>query len=196
MVRIGLTGGIGSGKSTVAKMLAQKGAVVIDADVIAREVVEPGQPALAALVEAFGDGILNDDGTLHRAGLANLAFATPEATARLNEIMHPLIAARSDRLVAEAPADAVLVYDMPLLFETGQQHNVDLVVVVDVPLDLQILRATKIRGLDKSDVMRRIAAQMPREERVAKADVVIDNDGDLGSTLQQVERLWESLTGE
>ena len=195
MVRIGLTGGIGSGKSTVAKMLAQKGAVVIDADVIAREVVEPGQPALAALVEAFGDGILNDDGTLHRAGLANLAFATPEATARLNAIMHPLIAERSDRLVAEAPADAVLVYDMPLLFETGQQHNVDKVVVVDVPLDLQILRATKIRGLDKSDVMRRIAAQMPREERVAKADVVIDNDGDLGSTLQQVERLWDALTG-
>lgn len=196
MVRIGLTGGIGSGKSTVAKMLAKRGAIIIDADEIGRTVVQPGHGALEDLVAAFGPGILNPDGTLHRAALASLAFATPEATAQLNGIMHPRIAAESARLVSEAPEEGVVVYDMPLLFETDQKHLVDTVIVVDVPVEIQILRATKVRGLDKADVLRRIAAQMPREQRVAQADIVIDNDGDLGSTLQQVERLWADLVGE
>lgn len=195
MRRIGLTGGIGSGKSTVAAMLEARGAVIIDADAIARELVEPGQPALDALVREFGTTILQLDGSLSRASLASLAFRDPEATDRLNAIMHPLIAEESRRRMDAAPVDAVIVYDMPLLVETGQQSLVDAVVVVDVPEEVQVERAVGLRGLEEQDVRRRIGLQSTRENRRAVADIVIDNSGSRDETEAQVERLWRSLQG-
>lgn len=196
MIRVGLTGGIGSGKSTVAQMLRARGAVVIDADAIARELVEPGEPALHALVDEFGDSIIAADGSLLRGRLASVAFATPDGTARLNAIMHPLIAAESRRRIdraAEAGAH-VVVYDMPLLLETGQRDVVDLVVVVDVPVETQVRRAVDLRGLEEADVRRRIEVQLTREERLAAADVVIDNSGSVIHTQEQVDVLWARLT--
>lgn len=196
MIRVGLTGGIGSGKSTVAHMLQARGAVVIDADAIARELVEPGEPALHALVDEFGDSIIAADGSLLRGRLASVAFATPDGTARLNAIMHPLIVAESRRRIdraAQAGAH-VVVYDMPLLLETGQRDVVDLVVVVDVPVETQMRRAVDLRGLEEADVRRRIEVQVTREERLAAADVVIDNSGPVEQTQEQVDALWRRLT--
>lgn len=193
MRRIGLTGGIGSGKSTVAGMLEARGAVIIDADAIARGLVEPGQPALVALVDEFGESILQPDGSLSRASLASLAFRDPGTTDRLNAIMHPLIADESRRLMDSAPSDAVVVYDMPLLVETGQQSLVDMVVVVDVPEEMQVERAVGMRGLDAEDVRRRMAVQATRDQRRAVADVVIENSGSLDETEAQVDRLWRTL---
>ena len=195
MARIGLTGGIGSGKSTVAALLAKRGAVVIDADGIARDLVEPGGPALDALVAEFGSRILREDGSLSRGELAALAFSDASATQRLNAIMHPLIRAESARQLAAGSDAPVVVYDMPLLLETGQQDLVDVVVVVDVPEDLQVARATGQRGLDEADVRRRMAVQVARPERLAAADVVIDNSGTHEATEAQVDALWDSLTG-
>lgn len=192
MVRIGLTGGIGSGKSTVAGMLAEHGATVIDADAIARELVEPGGLALAELVTEFGPRILQPDGSLSRGELAALAFSDPRATERLNAIMHPLIRAEAARQLA-ASRSPVVVYDMPLLVETGQADLVDLVVVVDVPEQTQVERAVRLRGLDEDDVRRRMEVQAERADRLAAADVVIDNAGDLGRTAAQVEDLWRRL---
>ena len=140
MKKVGLTGGIGSGKSTVAEMFARRGAVVIDADAIARELVEPGQPALHELVDEFGEGIIAADGSLKRSELARIAFADPSATQRLNAIMHPLIRAETQRRLSRAAAADVVLYDMPLLFETHQQDLVDVVVVVDVPEALRLMR--------------------------------------------------------
>jgi dephospho-CoA kinase len=192
MVRIGLTGGIGSGKSTVAGMLAEHGATVIDADAIARELVEPGGMALAELVTEFGPRILQPDGSLSRGELAALAFSDPRATERLNAIMHPLIRAEASRQLA-ASRSTVVVYDMPLLVETGQADLVDLVVVVDVPEQTQVERAVRLRGLDEDDVRRRMEVQAVRADRLAAADVVIDNAGDLGRTAAQVDDLWRRL---
>ena len=196
MIRLGLTGGIGSGKSTVARMLAEQGAVVIDADQIARDLVEPGEAALAELVTEFGPRILQPDGSLSRGELAALAFSDPRATERLNAIMHPLIRAEGERRLAEAPAAQVVVYDMPLLVETGQADLVDLVVVVDVPEEVQVDRAVRLRGLDEADVRRRMEVQATRAERRAAAGVVIDNAGDLADPQAQVDALWASLTGD
>lgn len=195
MQRIGLTGGIGSGKSTVAGMLEGRGAVVIDADAISRELVAPGEPALHLLVEEFGEGIIRPDGTLDRGRLAQLAFVDEDGTARLNGVMHPLIRAESRRRLeaAEEEGADVVVYDMPLLVETDQQDLVDVVVVVDVPVEVQVARATGERGLEESDVRRRIAAQATREQRLAVADHVIDNSGDRWETQRQVDALWERL---
>lgn len=189
MVTIGLTGGIGAGKSTVAGLLAERGAVVIDADAIAREIVEPGGAALAELVTEFGPRILRSDGHLDRAELAALAFGDPEATRRLNAIMHPLIGAEARRRIAASRA-GVVVYDMPLLVETGQASLVDRVVVVDVPEDLQVERAVGLRGLEEGDVRRRMEVQASRAERLAVADAVIDNSGTPEGTVAQVDRLW------
>jgi dephospho-CoA kinase len=193
MLRLGLTGGIGAGKSTVAALLADHGAVIIDADAIAREIVQPGTPALVELVDAFGVGILRDDGSLNRGELARLAFADSDAAARLNGIMHPAIRAESERRIADAAARgaSVVVYDMPLLVETGQQDVVDVVVVVDVPEEMQVERAVTLRGLDEDDVRRRMQVQASREQRRAAADVVIDNSGDREATARQVEALWQ-----
>jgi dephospho-CoA kinase len=195
VIRIGLTGGIGSGKSTVATMLAERGAVIIDADRISRELVEPGGEALAALVTEFGPRILQENGSLSRGELAALAFSEPEATARLNAIMHPLIREESARRLREAPQAPAVVYDMPLLVETGQQDLVDLVVVADVPEEVQLDRAIRLRGLDPVDVRRRMEVQASREVRLAAADVVIDNSGDLAQTQAQVSRLWDEIVG-
>lgn len=195
MITIGLTGGIGSGKSTVAGMLATRGAVVVDADQIARDLVEPGGAALAELVTEFGPRILQADGSLSRGELAALAFSDPRATERLNAIMHPLIRAEAARRLAAQPDAAVVVYDMPLLVETGQRDLVDLVVVVDVPEETQIDRAVRLRGLDEADVRRRMEVQASREDRRAVADVVIDNAGTVPETEQQVEALWARITG-
>ena len=192
-MRVGVTGGIGSGKTTVARMLAERGAVVVDADQISRDLVEPGGAALAALVTEFGPRILQADGTLSRAELASLAFSDPEATIRLNAIMHPLIRAEAQRRIADAPGAEVVVYDMPLLVETGQGDLVDLVVVVDMPEDLQVERAVTMRGLDEADVSRRMTVQAARADRLAAADVVIDNSGDVDVTRAQVDELWRRL---
>lgn len=194
MITIGLTGGIGSGKSTVSSRLAELGAFIVDADLVAREIVEPGQPALAELAEAF-DGVLNPDGTLNRAELARQAFATPEATEKLNAITHPRIRARTEELFKQGRESGaqVLVYDMPLLIENGEVDKVDHVLVVDAPDELRIDRLVQHRGLDEDDARRRIAAQIDRETRLNAADTVLDNSGSLESFLEQVDGFWDGL---
>ncbi|WP_315146759.1 dephospho-CoA kinase [Corynebacterium variabile] len=192
---IGLTGGIGSGKSTVSARLAELGATVVDADLIAREVVEPGEPALAELGEAF-TGVIRPDGTLDRAELARQAFASQQGTETLNSITHPRIHERTlqqfeDARAADVP---VLVYDMPLLIENGQTDMVDTVLVVDAPDELRIRRLVAYRGLDEEDARRRIAAQISRETRLAAADVVLDNSQDVPSLVSQVDEFWARLT--
>lgn len=196
MLRIGVTGGIGSGKSTVARMLADRGAVVIDADAISRELVEPGSPGLGPLVAEFGPRILRADGTLDRGELASLAFSEAEGTRRLNAIMHPLIREEAERRVAAARAEGanVVVYDMPLLVETGQRDLVDIVLVVDVPEEMQVARAST--SFPEADVRRRMAAQATREERRAVADAVIDNSGSLDETRAAVADLWDRVVGD
>lgn len=193
MRRIGLTGGIGSGKSTVARMFADLGADVIDADAIAREVVEPGTPGLAALVQEFGEGILDGNG-LDRAALAQIVFEDPGARQRLNAIIHPLIGARTAELMAALPDGAILIHDVPLLAELNLQDAYDLVVVVDAPDELRVTRLME-RGLTEEDARARIATQATREQRLAVADVVIDNSGDLAQLREQVHSAWPTLAG-
>ena len=194
MFLIGLTGGIGSGKSTVASRLKTLGARIVDADKIAREIVEPGEPALAELAEAF-DGVLNADGSLNRAELARQAFAAPDATEKLNSITHPRIRERTLERFAEARTDGVpvLVYDMPLLIENGEYKKMDHVLVVDAADEIRIDRLVNSRGLDEEDARRRIAAQISREERLAAADSVVDNSGTRDQLLQQVDTFWEQV---
>ena len=194
MFLIGLTGGIGSGKSTVASRLKTLGARIVDADKIAREIVEPGEPALAELAEAF-DGVLNADGALNRAELARQAFATPEATEKLNSITHPRIRERTLERFAQARTEdvPVLVYEMPLLIENGEYKKMDHVLVVDAEDEIRIDRLVNSRGLDEDDARRRIAAQISREERLAAADSVVDNSGTRDQLLQQVDTFWEQV---
>ncbi|MGY1634216.1 dephospho-CoA kinase [Geodermatophilus sp. SYSU D01186] len=186
---MGLTGGIGSGKSTVAGLLAARGARIVDADRIAREVVEPGTPGLAAVVEAFGSGVLTAEGALDRPALAAIVFADPAARARLDGIVHPLVRARAAELVAAAPPDAVVVQDVPLLVETGQAGVYDLVLVVEADLETRVRRLVE-RGLTAEDARARIAAQATDEQRRAVADVVLDNSGTREELEAQVERFW------
>ena len=196
-MRIALTGGIGSGKSTVSRLLAEKGAVIVDADAIAREIVEPGQPALEEIRDAFGPEVIDADGLLRRSRLAEIVFDDPGALARLNAITHPRIAARSAELLEAAPADAVVVYDMPLLVEQGPQALAgwDAIVVVDAPDDVRLERlCDRDRGLERDDAERRMTAQATRQARLAAADHVIDNSGDLMSLERAVDALWTSLT--
>ena len=189
MLRIGLTGGIGSGKSTVAGLLAARGARIVDADRIAREVVEPGTPGLEAVVAAFGPGVLTPEGALDRPALAAVVFADPDARRRLDGIVHPLVRARAAELVAAAPPDAVVVQDVPLLVETGQASSYDLVLVVEADLDTRVRRLVG-RGLSEEDARARIAAQATDEQRRAVADVVLDNSGTVEDLETQVERFW------
>ena len=188
-MRIGLTGGIGSGKSTVSRLLADHGAVIVDADAIAREVVEPGTPGLAAVVDAFGPEVLATDGSLERPALAAVVFGDPEARRRLDAIVHPLVRARATEVAAAAPPGAVVVHDVPLLVETGQAAAYDLVLVVETDPDIRVARLVQ-RGLTAEDARARMAAQATDEQRRAVADVVLDNSGTPDELEAQVDRLW------
>jgi dephospho-CoA kinase len=192
MLRVGLSGGIGSGKSTVARGLARRGAIVIDADAIAREVVEPGQPGLAAVVERFGPGVLDGDGRLDRPKLAALVFEDAAARADLNAIVHPRVAAETARRIAAAPADAVVVIDVPLLVEAARS-GYDAVVIVEAPEAVRLERLVG-RGMSPDDARRRMAAQASDAERRKVADVVLDNAGSEADLDPQIDALWAQLT--
>ena len=189
MLRIGLTGGIGSGKSTVSSLLAAHGAVVVDADRIAREVVEPGTPGLTAVVEAFGSEVLTAEGSLDRPALAAVVFADPEARRALDSIVHPLVRARGRELESKTPPGSVVVHDVPLLVETGQAAAYDLVLVVLADVETRVARLVD-RGLTPEDARARIAVQATDDQRRAVADVVLDNNGTPEHLAAQVERVW------
>jgi dephospho-CoA kinase len=176
-MRVGLTGGVASGKSTVAAMLAELGAVVIDADALAREVVAKGTPGLAAVVEEFGEELLGPDGELDRPAMGRLVFGDESARRRLEAIVHPLVFERIVELEEEAPADAVVVHDIPLLAENSRAGDFDVVIVVDAPTELQLERMTGDRGWTEDDARSRIAAQASRADRRAIATHVIENTG-------------------
>lgn len=176
-MRVGLTGGVASGKSTVAALLRELGAVVVDSDVLAREVVEPGTPGLVAVVEAFGPEVLTADGALDRAALGGVVFGDEAARRRLEAILHPLIRARAAELEAASPEGTVVVHDIPLLVETGQADRFDAVLVVDVPVETQVERMVRDRGMSREDALARVAAQADREQRLAAATHVVDNTG-------------------
>ncbi|WP_328581654.1 dephospho-CoA kinase [Streptomyces sp. NBC_00370] len=193
MLKIGLTGGIGAGKSAVSRLLAGYGAVLIDSDLIAREVVEPGTPGLAAVVAEFGDGVLTADGALDRPKLGGIVFGDPDRLRALNAIVHPLVRDRSAEIAEEAAADAVVVHDVPLLVENGLTEGFDLVLVVDAAPETQLDRLVRLRGMTPEDARQRMAAQATREERLAAADLVIDNDGPLEELEPQVHAVWRQL---
>jgi dephospho-CoA kinase len=194
MLKVGLTGGIGSGKSEVSRRLGELGAVVVDADKIAREVVEPGTDGLRAVVAEFGEEVLAPDGSLDRAALGAVVFADPERRAVLNAVVHPLVAARSAELEAAAAPDAIVVHDVPLLAENGLAPLYDRVLVVDASEETRLDRLTRLRGMPEADARARLAAQATREERLSVADAVIDNDGTLEALEAQVSRVWRALT--
>ncbi|MGW2299573.1 dephospho-CoA kinase [Streptomyces sp. NPDC001809] len=193
MLKVGLTGGIGAGKSEVSRLLVSYGAVLIDADRIAREVVEPGTPGLAAVVEAFGDDILTAEGTLDRPRLGSVVFADADRLATLNAIVHPLVGARSAELEGRAAEGDVVVHDVPLLTENGLAPLYDLVVVVDASPETQLDRLVRLRGMAESEARARMSAQATRAERLAVADLVIDNDGPLDALEPQVRKVWDEL---
>jgi dephospho-CoA kinase len=191
-VQIGLTGGIGSGKSTVAGRFAELGALVIDADALAREVVEPGTDGLAAVVAEFGAQVLDGSGRLNRPALARVVFGDEAARGRLNAIVHPRIRARAAELIAAAPPGTVVVQDVPLLVETGQADRYDLVVVVEAAEELRVRRLARDRGMPAEEVRARMAAQATDEQRRAVADVVLVNDGTTDELRAKVDQLWRS----
>ena len=193
MLRVGLTGGIGSGKSEVARALVARGAVLIDSDALAREVVEPGTPGLAAVVAEFGPEVLRPDGSLDRDRVASIVFADADALARLNAIVHPLVGAAAARRLAGVSPDAIVVHDVPLLVEVGMQAAFDLVVVVATEPETQLQRLVELRGMAEDDARARLAAQLPVAAKIAAADEVIRNDGSLKELQEQVEALWERL---
>lgn len=194
MLLVGLTGGIGAGKSTVAGLLADHGAVILDADQVARDVVEPDQPAFQALVQEFGPEIVGPDGRLDRAAVAAKAFATPEGKAALDAITHPAIHAEFGKRMSEAPADAIVVMDVPLLVESGTaaERGYEVVIVVEAPEHLRLDRLEG-RGLDRTDAEARMRAQATDEQRRAVATHLIDNGADHESLTTQVEALWSDL---
>jgi dephospho-CoA kinase len=194
VVLVALTGGIGSGKSTVAHRFGQRGAVVVDADAAARAVVEPGTPALARLVERFGAGILAPDGSLDRPALAALAFADEDSRRALEAITHPAIIEDMDRRIAAAPPDAVVVVEVQLLAETwaGNERPYDAVVVVEAPREVRLERLAA-KGMSRDDAERRMAAQATDEERRAIATYAIENAGDLAGLDEQVDAVWADL---
>ncbi len=192
MIVVGLTGGIGSGKSTVSGLLSDRGALVVDADVVARQVVEPGGPAYQPVVERFGREVVCPDGSLDRERLAEVVFADPGARADLNAIVHPAVrAVMGERVAGAGDEAAVVVLDIPLLVESRRSHE-DLagVIVVDCPVDVAVARLVEQRGMSEEAVRARVAAQASRQERLAKADFVIDNSGSLEHLAAEVERCW------
>ncbi|KUP98571.1 dephospho-CoA kinase [Thermobifida cellulosilytica TB100] len=190
---MGLTGGIGSGKSSVARRLAEYGALVIDADAVAREVVEPGTPALAEIVAEFGEQVLTPDGRLDRPKLGAIVFADEAKLARLNEIVHPRVGQRTQELMERAGEGTIVVYDVPLLVENGLADRYDVVVVVDVPVETQVERVVANRGMPADQVRARIRAQADREQRRAVADIVIDNSGTEQELDARVAEVWQEL---
>jgi dephospho-CoA kinase len=196
MLRVGLTGGIGSGKSAVAERLAARGAVLLDGDKAARAIVEPGTPGLALIADAFGPGVLQPDGSLDRGGLAKIVFADSGALATLNAITHPLIhehmKTAEEAAVAERGPDVVVVHDVPLLAEGQRAADFSLVIVVDVPPELQVTRLAG-RGLPEDQARARMAAQATREDRLAVADIVIDNSGTREDLDRRVDEVWAGL---
>ena len=193
MLRVGLTGGIGSGKSEVSRRLADLGAEIIDADLLAREVVAPGTPGLAAIVEAFGAEVLDETGGLDREQLAQLVFADPASRDRLEAIVHPLVRAETAHRIAAAPPDAIVVNDVPLLVETGRAPLYEVLIVVAASPQTALDRLVRLRGMTPEDAQARIDAQMPMADKVAVATYVIDNDSDLDALQPQVEQVWREL---
>jgi dephospho-CoA kinase len=196
---IGLTGGIASGKSTVARRLVEHGAVHIDADELARRVVEPDKPAYDAIVAEFGRDVLRHDGTIDRAKLGELVFADDAARSRLNAIVHPAVRELSAKLITKAEAedpDAVVVYDVPLLVEASVDHPFDLVVVTNAPRRTQVERLVEDRGFDPIQAEARVDAQVDNTARLAIADAVIDTDGSMAHTISQTDALWHRITQE
>lgn len=195
-LKVGLTGGIGSGKSEVAKRLGAHGAIVIDADKIAREVVEPGTPGLERVVAEFGPEVLHEDGSLNRERLGSIVFADKQRLAALNGIVHPLVGARVAELQEAAPADAIVVYDVPLLTENNLASMYDVVIVVDASDEIRLHRLTRLRGMSEADAKARIAAQATREERLKIADIVIVNEGTLDDLHTRADEVWRELTAK
>ena len=193
-MNVGLTGGLGSGKSTVAALLGEHGAVIVDADVVAREVVRAGTPGFAAVVARFGSGIVGPDGELDRAELARIVFADSAGLDDLNAIVHPLVGSRSAELAAAAPPGSVVVHDIPLLTENGLADRFDTVVVVEADREVRLARLAA-RGLPRAEAEARMAAQANDAQRRAIADEIVRNDGDLDSLARQIDRLWDRLTG-
>lgn len=197
-MRIALTGGIAAGKSTVGARLAELGAAVVDADGLAREAVAPGSEGLARIAESFGPAVIAEDGSLDRAALGAIVFADPERRRELEDITHPVVRRlAAERMSAAESADpgAVVVYDVPLLVESGPDHGFELVVVAHAPAAVRIERMVALRGMDRAEAERRVGAQASDAARLAIADVVIDTDGTLDATLEQVDRLWERVGG-
>lgn len=196
MPLIAVTGGIASGKSTIARRLAEHGAVVVDADQVVRDLQRPGEPVLAQMVDLLGDGILAPDGSLDRAAVGRVVFSDADTLARLNSIVHPAVKEETQRRFAAARAadpDAVIVYDVPLLAEARGTGEWDLVVVAHAPAEVRIARMVRERGMTEGDASARIANQISDDERLALADVVIDTSGSLDETILQVDELWERL---
>lgn len=195
MLLVGLTGNIASGKSTVAELLARRGATIIDADVLARRAVEPGSNALRAIADRWGPGVIAADGTLDRAALRRIVFERPEEREALNAIVHPEVARLRDQEVAAARArgDRVVICDIPLLFETGLADAFDHVVLVDAPPAVRLQRLVRDRALGESEAKRMLAAQMPAEPKRARADFIIENDGDRRALESRVDAVWATL---
>jgi dephospho-CoA kinase len=193
--RVGLTGGVASGKSTVSTFLRELGAVVIDADALAREVVAAGTPGLEAVVAEFGDDVLGPDGELDRAAMGSLVFSDEDARRRLEAIVHPRVYERIVALEAEAPPGAVVVHDIPLLAESGRAGTFDAVVVVDAPRELQVERMVRDRGWSEPDAESRLNAQATRADRLALATHVVDNSGTLEELRARVEQVYAELAG-
>ena len=195
MTRVGLTGGVASGKSTVSRILDELGAVVIDADVLAREVVAKGTDGLREVVDAFGPGVLTDDGSLDRPAMGAIVFADAEQRRALEAIIHPRVRERGAEIEATAGPDDVVVHDIPLLAETGQADGFDAVIVVDVPTELQVERMVELRGMTRQDAEARVAAQASREERLAIATHVVDNTGTVDDLRRRVTQVYRELRG-
>jgi dephospho-CoA kinase len=193
VLMVGLTGGIGAGKSAVSGRLAELGALVVDADQLAREVVAPGTVGLAEVVAAFGDGVLDADGALDRPALGRLVFADPQARRRLEAIIHPRVRARSAELIAAAPPEAIVVNDVPLLVEAGLADGFDVVVIVLAGEQTRVRRLVEARGMSETDARSRIGAQATDDQRRAVADVVVENDGTLDELRAQVDALWRDV---
>lgn len=195
MIFVGLTGGIASGKSTVAARFAEHGAYIIDADQVARQVVEPGTPALAEIVERFGLEVINQqDGSLNRPALGRIVFSDPEKLAVLNGIVHPRVKKQTVELIRQAPDDAVVVYDVPLLVEAALDHDFDAIITVSAPEDVRRQRLVEHRGMTPEDAAARVAAQASESDRLARATHVVDSNGPLSQTVANADEVWRQLT--